>query len=64
MFRERITFVIAVATLVHCFGENTGEGLEAKLAGAKLPTVPQQFTMETTPCTSLEGKLLKLYDSL
>jgi hypothetical protein len=39
MYRQgHLTFVIAVALLVHCFVSTYGQGLEAKLAGAKLPT--------------------------
>jgi hypothetical protein len=37
MYRARLIFVIAVVSVVHCFGEANGEGLEAKMAGAKLP---------------------------
>jgi hypothetical protein len=39
MYRQRNPiFVIAFAVLVHCFAPTYGQGLEAKLAGAKLPT--------------------------
>jgi hypothetical protein len=39
MYRQRHpTFVITVAVLVYCFAPTYGQGLEAKLAGAKLPT--------------------------
>jgi hypothetical protein len=38
MYRQRLTFVIAVAVLVHCFAATYGQGLEANLVGAKLPT--------------------------
>jgi hypothetical protein len=37
MYWGRPLFVIAVVALLLCFGESDGEGLEAKLAGAKLP---------------------------
>jgi hypothetical protein len=37
MNRQRLTFVIALATLVHCFAATYGQELEAKLAVAKLP---------------------------
>jgi hypothetical protein len=37
MDREWLFYVIAA--LVHCFGQTYGEGLEAKLAGAKLPRI-------------------------
>jgi hypothetical protein len=38
MHRQRhLTFVIAVAVLVNCFAPTYVQGLEAKLAGAKLP---------------------------
>jgi hypothetical protein len=37
MYRDILTFLITVAALVHRFGQCYGEGLEAKLAGAKLP---------------------------
>jgi hypothetical protein len=39
MCRERQTFLIAIATFVLCFEESNGEGLEAKVAGAKLPKI-------------------------
>jgi hypothetical protein len=39
MAKERLFFVIAVAFIfAHCFGESYGQGLEAKVAGEKLPT--------------------------
>jgi hypothetical protein len=38
MYRQRLTFVITVAVLVHCLAAAYGQGLEAKLAFAKLPT--------------------------
>jgi hypothetical protein len=38
MYTERPLFVIAVATLVHCFRQSNGKELEAKLAGAKVPS--------------------------
>jgi hypothetical protein len=39
MYRQRhLTFVIALAALVQCFTATDGQGLEATLAGAKLPT--------------------------
>jgi hypothetical protein len=38
MCRQRLTFVIALATLVHCLHGTYGEDLEAKLAGSKLLT--------------------------
>jgi hypothetical protein len=38
MYSGRLIFVLAVAVLVQCLGESNGESLEAKLAGAKLPT--------------------------
>jgi hypothetical protein len=37
MYREILKFVITVAVILHCFGPGYGDGLEAKLAGAKLP---------------------------
>jgi hypothetical protein len=37
MYRQRLTFLIALAALVQCFDGTYGQGLEAKLAGAKLP---------------------------
>jgi hypothetical protein len=37
MFKQRLTFVIGVAVLVHCLSPTYGQRLEAKLAGAKLP---------------------------
>jgi hypothetical protein len=37
MYRQRLTFVIRVAMLVHSFPAIYGQGLQAKLAGAKLP---------------------------
>jgi hypothetical protein len=37
MYKEILTFVIAVAALVHCFGQCYGKGLEVNFAGAKLP---------------------------
>jgi hypothetical protein len=40
----RLVLLIAVAALVHSFGESMGEGLEAKLAGAKLPTTLEYST--------------------
>jgi hypothetical protein len=39
MYRQRNPIVvIAVTLLVHCFAVTYGQELEAKLAGAKLPT--------------------------
>jgi hypothetical protein len=38
MYRQRLTFLIALAVFVQCFVATYGEGLEAQLAGAKLPT--------------------------
>jgi hypothetical protein len=37
MYRQRLTFVITVAALVHCLAAAYGQGLEAKLSGSKLP---------------------------
>jgi hypothetical protein len=37
MYSGRLNFVIAFAALVHSLGQSNGEGLEAKVAGAKLP---------------------------
>jgi hypothetical protein len=38
MNREKLTLFIAVVALLHSFGQSYGQILEAKLAGAKLPT--------------------------
>jgi hypothetical protein len=40
MARERHNYVIVVAVTIlqFCFKESNGKGLEAKLAGGKLPT--------------------------
>jgi hypothetical protein len=38
MFREKLISSIAVVALLHSFGQSYGQVMEAKLAGAKLPT--------------------------
>jgi hypothetical protein len=58
MWTEKWILVITAVALVHCFGPIYGEELEAKIARAKLPNTltVQQFTMELTASTFLEGK--------
>jgi hypothetical protein len=38
MFGEKLSFLIAVAAVLHSFGQIYGQVLEAKLAGARLST--------------------------
>jgi hypothetical protein len=38
MYGGRLIFDISVVALVYCLGQSNGEGLEAKVAVAKLPT--------------------------
>jgi hypothetical protein len=38
MKTEKLIFFIAVVVLLQSFGKSSGQVLEAKLAGAKLPT--------------------------
>jgi hypothetical protein len=44
MYRGRMIFVIAIVALVHCFRDSNGEGLEAKLAAAQLPSAMDSNT--------------------
>jgi hypothetical protein len=38
MFRKKLIPLVAVVALLHSFGQSYGQVLEAKLAGAKLPS--------------------------
>jgi hypothetical protein len=44
MYNLRLILFIGAAALVHSFGESSGEGLEAKLAVAKLPATLDSST--------------------
>jgi hypothetical protein len=42
MFWKSHWILVAVATILHCYVEGYMQGLEAKLAGAELPTTLNQ----------------------
>jgi hypothetical protein len=44
MYMGARTFVMAVMTLVQFLGQSNGEGLVAKVAGAKFPTMLHRST--------------------
>jgi hypothetical protein len=65
MFRENLFLLIPVVALLHSFGQSYGQVLEAKLAGAKLPTGLSYSTSSYDGVDSVfifGGKSIGLYE--